>query len=100
MITHSVFFWTNKPDAGANEKILEGANSLLTNIPGVMNFRAGGAMDSPRAAVDDSFGAAICMDFEDREALDAYLEHPAHQQFVADYVKPLSGRYVVYDIES
>ncbi|WOO41525.1 Dabb family protein [Rubellicoccus peritrichatus] len=100
MITHSVYFWTDKPGDEAGDKIIEGAKALLAPIPGVSNFRVGPSMSSSRAVVDDSFGAAICMDFENREALQAYLEHPTHIQFVTECVKPFSGRYVVYDIES
>ena len=100
MITHVVVFWTDKPMGEDRKKLLQGASELLADIPGVRNFRVGPAMASPRAVVDDSFAVALCMDFDTREELEAYAEHPGHQRFVADYVKPLGKRMVVYDIES
>lgn len=99
MITHLVFFWTDKPHGETRERVLAEARKLEA-IPGVRHFRAGIAMPSPRGAVDDSFAVGLAMDFDDRAGLDAYQTHPLHVAFVNDTLKPLVRRFVVYDIET
>lgn len=96
MITHIVVFWVPEGDEQKREKLLEGAAGL-TEIPGVLEYRYGRAIPSPRPVVDSSFAVAISMTFVDQAAADAYQAHPVHQKFVADYVKPLASRFVVYD---
>lgn len=100
MITHVVVFWTNKPSEQPSAQLIDAARRLLAEIPGVENFRAGKAMASERAMVDDSFAIAISMDFADDAALQAYQIHPAHKEFVVEYAKVLAPRYIVYDIVS
>lgn len=100
MITHLGFFWVDKQDEEAKQRVLKAARELLSEIPGLQNFHAGTAMSSPRGVVDDSFSVAISMDFADKAALQVYAEHPRHVQFVTDFVKKDVRRYVIYDIES
>ncbi|MGF1450056.1 MAG: Dabb family protein [Opitutales bacterium] len=97
MITHVVVFWVNAPVAENAEKLLDGCRKLLTDIPGVQNFRVGAPVPSSRGIVDGSYAVAISMDFTDQAAADAYQAHPQHVGFVNDYFKPLVGRAVVYD---
>lgn len=96
MITHIVIFWVDENAEEKREKLLEGA-ARLAEIPGVLEYRYGRAMPSPRPVVDDSFAVAISMTFSDQAAADAYQSHPIHGEFVEQYVKPLTPRFVVYD---
>ncbi len=96
MITHVVIFWAEKPYGENRKKLLAGAK-MLAEIPGVLEFRAGTAISSARAVVDDSFAVAISMTFHSAAELDAYLAHPIHAKFVEECVRPLSRRFVVYD---
>ncbi|MDX6767043.1 MAG: Dabb family protein [Candidatus Methylacidiphilales bacterium] len=96
MITHVVVFWTDKPLNEFQSKLQEGTR-LLANIPGVLEFRHGVPVPSPRGAVDDSFSVAISMTFADQATADVYQAHPIHQQFINEYVKPLVKRLVVFD---
>lgn len=96
MITHVVILWVPEGDEEKRSRLLEGA-AKLAEIPGVLEYRYGRAIPSPRPVVDSSFAAALSMTFEDQAAADAYQAHPIHQQFVADYVNPLSSKLVVYD---
>ena len=100
MITHIVLFWTDKQDEEARAAVQEGAKRLLADIPGALNFRSGAAFPSERGVVDDTYAAAICMDFKTQADMQAYLEHPQHQEFVSKCVKPHVKRYIVYDIAS
>jgi len=96
MITHVVIFWIDKPHAENREKLLAGARKL-GDIPGVMEFRCGSAVPSPRGAVDDSFAVAISMSFQDQTAADFYQKHPLHLEFLETSFKSLVKRFVVYD---
>ena len=98
MITHVVVFWTDKPYGENREKLLEGTR-MLGKIPGVLEYRCGKAVASPRAVVDDSFAVAISMTFATQADADIYQAHPIHLEFIEKYVKPLAKRLVVYDFE-
>lgn len=95
MITHVVVFWTKNENAN-REELLKGTE-ILKEIPGVLEFRRGLAVPSERDVVDDSFAVAISMTFADQATADNYQAHPIHDKFVAEYVKPLVSRVIVYD---
>ncbi|MEZ5278769.1 MAG: Dabb family protein [Opitutaceae bacterium] len=97
MITHVVVFWTDKPMEENRRKVADGARDLLGPIPGVLEFRSGVAVPSPRGVVDDSFAVAISMTFENQAAADLYQSHPLHVRFIEECVKPHVKRFVVYD---
>src|SRR5690606_13504305 len=96
MITHVVFFWLNETNQDQQAKLLEGAASLAT-IPGVIGFRSGIPIPSDRPVVDSSYSVGISMSFQDQEAADAYQDHPVHEAFIEQYVKPMVAKVVVYD---
>jgi len=96
MITHLVIFWTDKPIAEHQAKLEEGTRMLAT-IPGVLEYRYGVPVPSPRGVVDDTFAVGISMTFTDQAAAETYQAHPIHQKFVAEYVKPIVKRFVVFD---
>lgn len=96
MITHVVVFWTDKPHAENQQRLLEGCRKL-SEIPGVLEFRCGPAVPSERGAVDDSFAVALSMTFENQAAAEAYQTHLLHQEFLENTFKPLVRRFVVYD---
>ena len=81
MFSHLVVFWTNPAYRGAADELRAGANRLLKDIPGVMQFHAGKMVPSPRPAMD------------------AYQVHPQHVEFVEKYVKRLVIKVVVCDFE-
>ena len=96
MITHVVIFWVDKPHAENKQKLLAAA-AELGDIPGCLNFRTGGAISSPRGAVDDSFAVAISMDFKTPEDAQTYQSHEKHQAFLQGAFKEYCKRFVVYD---
>lgn len=97
MITHVVIFWTDKPHAENCDRLLAGAREFLGPIPGVLEYRCGKPVPSPRGVVDDSFSVAISMTFVDQAAADVYQAHPLHLKFIEQCVKPYVKRFVVYD---
>ncbi len=97
VLTHAVFFWTDKPHGEARDKLLAAARELLTRIPGPVEFRSGLALPSSRGVVDDSFAVALALTFPDRDTMMAFRQHPLHTKFVEEYVLKLSTRRVAYE---
>jgi len=97
-ITHIALVWLaeSAPEGTAQVMIEEAA--LLAQIPGVQDLKAGPPESSERAVVDDSFAVGISLRFKSREALESYLAHPLHVQYVGRYLKPFSSKLQVYDI--
>jgi hypothetical protein len=96
MITHVVLLWVPEGDKGKQDQLLTAA-ARLAEIPGVLEYRFGRPVPSSRPVVDSSFAVALSMTFPDQAAADSYQNHPLHQEFVQQYVKPLTSRLVVYD---
>jgi hypothetical protein len=99
MFSHIVVFWTDPGNPNAADEFLAGANKLLKNIPGVLQFHAGKMTPSHRPAVEQSYQVALNLIFPDKNAQDDYQAHPQHVEFVEKYVRRLVKKVVVYDFE-
>jgi hypothetical protein len=99
MFSHIVAFWTVSSDQSAADELLGGANKLLRNIPGVLQFHAGKMVRSKRSVVEQRYQVALNLTFSDKQAERAYQAHPQHAEFVDNYVKRLVKKVVVYDFE-
>ena len=99
MFSHIVVFWTNPAYLGAADDLLAGANQLLKDIPGVLQFHAGKMTPSHRPAVEQSYQVALNLIFPNQKAQDDYQVHPQHLEFIAHCVKPFVKKVVVYDFE-
>lgn len=97
-VTHVVLCWmdTSLTETQVDDLITE--TQKLDRIPGVEKLSVGRPVHSERTIVDDSFTFGITMEFESVEAMNAYLKHPAHTQFVTEKIKPLLVKLLVYDI--
>jgi hypothetical protein len=96
-IQHIVILWLNDPGNKEHRKKLIDVARDLNNIPGVLSISAGEPMPADRAVVDDSFDIAYIFTFENVEAMRNYLIHTDHQKAVANLIKPLVAKMVVYD---
>ena len=99
MFSHIVVFWTDPAQPDAADKLIAGAEQLLNPIPGVLQFHAGTMSPSHRPVVEQSYQVALNVIFPDKQAEQDYQSHPLHQEFIAQCVKPLVKRIVVYDFE-
>jgi hypothetical protein len=99
MFSHIVVFWTDPANPNAVDEFLAGANKLLKNIPGVLQFHAGKMTPSHRPAVEQSYQVALNLIFPNQKAQDDYQVHPQHVEFVEKYVKRLVKKVVIYDFE-
>ena len=99
MFSHIVVFWTDPAQPNAAEELLEGANWLLKDIPGVLQFHVGKMVPSERPVVEQSYQAALNLIFPNKQAEQEYQTHPQHLEFVEKYVRRLTQKVVVYDFE-
>ena len=97
MFSHVVIFWTDPSNPQAADKLVEGAQKLLSDIPGVQNFHVGKMVPGDRPIIDQSYQVALNIQVADREAEQAYQKHPQHVEFVENYFKPLCTKLIVYD---
>ena len=96
-VGHLVICWLKEPGHPAHRQRVIEASQELRRIPGVISVEAGEMLPSERPVVDSSYDIALYIVFSDEQALRAYDSHPIHRQLVEQVVKPLVGRYVVYD---
>jgi hypothetical protein len=96
-INHVVVCWYNGTVDEAVVKRAMEATREFERIPGILTVSSGRAVASERPVVDDSFSMAVHIRVQSKEALDAYLVHPIHKDFVEAYVKGKAERVVVYD---
>jgi hypothetical protein len=99
MFSHIVIFWTDLANPNATDELLAGANKLLKNIPGVLQFHVGKMTPSHRPVVEQSYQIALNLIFPNKKAQDDYQVHPQHVEFVEKYVKRLVKKVVVYNFE-
>ncbi|HZI33880.1 MAG TPA: Dabb family protein [Candidatus Binatia bacterium] len=99
MFSHIVIFWTDPTKPEAADEVIAGATELLKTIPGLTHFHIGKMVGSERPVVDQSYQIALNTVFTSKHAQDEYQVHSQHLEFVAQYVKPLVKKVVVYDFE-
>jgi hypothetical protein len=97
--SHIVVFWTDPDNPNAAEEFLAGANQLLKNIPGLVQFHVGKMTPSHRPVVERSYQVALNLIFPNKKAQDDYQVHPRHIEFVEKFVRRLVKKVVVYDFE-
>lgn len=99
MFSHVVIFWTDPNKPSAADELLAGARKYLAGIPGTLHFHVGKMIGSHRPVVDQTYQIALNLTFKDKQAQDAYQDHPLHLEFVAKVFKPNCVKVVVYDFE-
>lgn len=76
------------------QKVVDAFRALPDKIPQVHDFEYG-TNNSPEG-LDDGFTHAILMTFKSEADRDAYLPHPAHQEFI-EVLKPHMDKALVVD---
>ena len=98
-LQHVVLCWLKEPGNAADRaKIMEVSKTFRT-IPGVLEVRVGEVIPSDRAIVDDSFDVGILVVVSDAKSLQAYLDHPIHQQAKQEVLLPLVDKVRVFDFQ-
>jgi hypothetical protein len=99
MVSHLVVIWVTDPTEEKAEIVLNAANRLLKDIPGVHAFHAGLMYPTDRPVVDKTYQVALNMQFDSMDALAVYQSHPQHVDFVENFLKPNLSQLRVYDFE-
>ena len=98
-VTHIVIAWLKQPgDQTTRQRVIDAAKQRLSKIPGVVSVTSGTSLPSTRPVVDSSFDVSIIITFRSVDDLNHYPSRPEHQQMMAEIIKPLMARYVVYDV--
>ena len=79
--------------------LLKALNDLMESgaVPGILRV-TGGYNNSPEGK-SQGFDYAFVMWFENAEARDRYLPHPAHQELGRRYVGPILDDVLVFDYD-
>ena len=96
MLTHIVC-WKYKAETTAEERAAHIARlrALPDLIPNIVSFNVG----SDILQLDRSFDTGLVSVYPDREALDVYTDHPAHQE-VAAFGKQIAEKVISVDFIS
>ena len=79
------------------ESCAEDCRTMLAAIPSVHTLWVGTPVDTGRAAVDDAYEVGLCVGFQTREDLQAYLEAPEHVRLVEIWGPKASG-FRIFDV--
>lgn len=80
----------------ARNRYIEGTKAL-SKLPMVQSYRVGTVLPGGRNIVDSSYDLAIVATFKNRRKFDEYLKHPDHDKIIAEKLKPLVDKIIVYD---
>ncbi len=95
-MAHMVYFTLKDRSPATLERLLAACHHYLTGHPGVLYFSVGTLADVDRAVCDRQFDVALHLVFQNRQAHDAYLVSPRHEQFLAEE-KPNFAQIRVFD---
>ena len=103
MILHVVLFQPRADLGNAQrEELLEGMSVAAKEIPTLRRFRVGRrilhGLPGYEHAMTESYEYAAIAEFDDREGLVAYLQHPAHQS-IGRHFTASAERSLAYDYE-
>jgi len=86
MLRHVVLFrWKVGTTPGQVEAVRAGAAALPAKIPELRRYTVG-----PDAGlVEGNWDFAVVADLDDAEAYRRYADHPAHQAFIAERIRPI-----------
>lgn len=98
-VEHVVLIWLKKPGNVADRAaVVTTAKKFQAEIPQIQHLSVGQPLASERPVVDDSFDVGLVIRFANQADLSAYEKHPVHTQAVADTLKPLAKKLLVYDV--
>lgn len=103
MIVHVVLFQPRADLAQRQrEELLEELSAVAKEIPTLRGFRVGRRilhrLPGYEQAMTESYEYAAIAEFDDREGLVAYLQHPAHQS-IGRHFTASAERSLAYDYE-
>lgn len=96
MVRHVVLFrWAPEATELQKRAVFDGLLGLRDAIPEIAEYRFG--PDIGLAEGNHDF--AIVADFANREDYLVYRDHPSHQEFIAERIRPLLGERVAVQFD-
>jgi hypothetical protein len=96
MIEHVVLFkTTGTATEEQKQRAVTELRGLKEKIPGIVDLSVGRNFSNR----SQGFEIGLVVRFRDREALEAYLPHPAHRGCVDAYINPIREDVIVVDYE-
>jgi hypothetical protein len=109
MVVHVVLFQPRVGlDASTRDALMDDLRAAAREIPSIRGFRVGRrirhSLPGYEQAMIQSYDYALIAEFDDREGLVAYLQHPAHhaigRHFTASAERALAYDYAMEDVEA
>jgi hypothetical protein len=95
MIRHIVLLrWSETATEASKLETLRALQGLATEVPNTRDLRVGTDF-----AGRGTFDVALTIDFDSRDDLNEYLEHPSHRQVVATNIKETVVQSEIIDFE-
>ncbi len=99
-VSHVIIVWLKNPDDPQMRHEFIEASKLLNDLPGIINRHVGEIMPTGRKIADESFDVAVTVTLKNREAFEAYMNHPKHKKLIETRMKPLVKHIIAYDFIS
>jgi hypothetical protein len=96
MLEHIVLF-RFKPETTelTRQRIVDGLMALKGQVPSILDISAGPNFSDR----NQGFEYGLVVRFADRQGLDSYQVHPAHQQVVQELIRPALADILAVDYE-
>ena len=96
MVEHMVMFKVKAgTPANAVAAMVTGLKGLKSRVPGIVDASVGTNF-SDRSK---GFTHGLFVRFQDKAALEQYLPHPAHEEVVQKFIRPITEDVIVMDYE-
>jgi hypothetical protein len=96
LLAHNVFFSLKDNSPEAKKAMVEDSHKYLSPIPGIVFYAAGVVSDVERDVVDRDYDVALHVVFTSKAAMEKYLAHPRHLEYVAEH-RPNWNKVRVFD---
>ncbi|MGC6488738.1 MAG: Dabb family protein [Planctomycetota bacterium] len=92
-----LLWWKTPADRASHAHIERVGSGFVGRVPGLTRVSVGRPLlDDPQRELDHD--AALVLNFVDRAALTAFVEHPAHARAVMELLAPHVERVQIYDV--
>ena len=85
LLAHNVFFSLKDNSPETKKGMVADSHKYLSPIPGIVFYAAGVVSDVERDVVDRDYDVALHVVFKDKAAMEKYLAHPRHLEYVAKH---------------
>lgn len=85
LLAHNVFFSLKDNSPETKKGMVEDSHKYLSPIPGIVFYAAGVVSDVERDVVDRDYDVALHVVFTNKAAMEKYLAHPRHLEYVAKH---------------